>query len=257
MDFNHLLEKYRVIRKETLAKECYRLVIRCPEIANKAVAGQFAHVRADGFMLRRPISICEVDRESGTLTLVFEVRGEGTKVIAELREGDLIDMIAPLGNGFTLEEGKKVVLIGGGIGTPPMLQCAKFYKENATVITGFRNASAVILQDDFKRTGANVILCTDDGTAGEKGFVTAALRRVLESEGADLICACGPNGMLKGVVALANEFGVECEVSLEERMGCGVGACLVCACKSVKNGEAYYARVCKDGPVFDSKEVEL
>lgn len=257
MDQNKQLEKYRIVRKETLAKECFRLVVRCPDVAKKAQAGQFAHIRAEGFLLRRPISICEVDRAAGAITLVFEVRGEGTKVISELREGDLIDMLAPLGKGFSLLSGKKVILVGGGIGTPPMLECAKFYGKSATVITGFRSASAVILQEDFKRTGAKVILCTDDGTAGEKGFVTEALRRCLEKDGADLICACGPNGMLGGVVSLAREFGVACEVSLEERMGCGVGACLVCACKSVKNGEEYYARVCKDGPVFNAEEVTL
>lgn len=257
MDQNKQLEKYRIVRKETLAKECFRLVVRCPDIAKRAQAGQFAHIRAEGFLLRRPISICEVDRAAGAVTLVFEVRGEGTKVISELREGDLIDMLAPLGNGFSLLPGKKAILIGGGIGTPPMLECAKFYGKGAIVITGFRSASAVILQKEFKRTGAEVILCTDDGTAGEKGFVTGPLRRCLERGSADLICACGPNGMLSGVVSLAKEFGVACEVSLEERMGCGVGACLVCACKSIKNGEEYYARVCKDGPVFNAEEVTL
>lgn len=257
MDQNKRLEKYRIVRKETLAKECFRLTIRCPEIAKKAQAGQFAHIRANGFLLRRPISICEIDRAAGTITLVFEVRGEGTKVISELREGDTMDMLAPLGRGFSLLDNKKVILIGGGIGTPPMLECAKHYGKSATVITGFRSASAVILQEDFARTGAEVILCTDDGTAGEKGFVTEALKPCLEKGGTDLICACGPNGMLKGVVALAKDFGVPCEVSLEERMGCGVGACLVCACKSVKNGEEYYARVCKDGPVFNAEEVTL
>ena len=172
MDQNKQLEKYRIVRKEALAKECFRLVVRCPDIAKRAQAGQFAHIRAEGFLLRRPISICEVDRAAGAVTLVFEVRGEGTKVISELREGDLIDMLAPLGNGFSLLPGKKAILIGGGIGTPPMLECAKFYGKSAIVITGFRSASAVILQKEFKRTGAEVILCTDDGTAGEKGFVT-------------------------------------------------------------------------------------
>ena len=254
---NEKLEKYLILKKEMLAKSCVRLTIRCPEIAKKASAGQFAHVRANGFMLRRPISISEIDKEAGTIRLVFEVRGEGTAVIAELNAGDTVDMLAPLGNGFTLEKGKKVVLLGGGIGTPPMLEVAKFYGADATVITGFRSASAVILQDDFKKTGANVMLCTDDGTAGEHGLVTAPLARVLEGGNVDLVCACGPNGMLKGVVSLAKEHGVSCEVSLEERMGCGVGACLVCACKSVKNGEEYYARVCKDGPVFNAEEVTL
>ena len=177
MDQNKQLEKYRIVRKETLAKECFRLVVRCPDIAKRAQAGQFAHIRAEGFLLRRPISICEIDRAGGTITLVFEVRGEGTKVISELREGDLIDMLAPLGNGFSLLPEKKAILIGGGIGTPPMLECAKFYGKSATVITGFRSASAVILQEEFKRTGAEVILCTDDGTGSTSPLSRERQRR--------------------------------------------------------------------------------
>lgn len=145
--------------------------------------------------------------------------------------------------------------MGGGIGTPPMLETAKHYGKNATAITGFRSANAVILQEDFQRIGSSVMLCTDDGTMGAKGFVTQALRTRLMESHVDIIYACGPHAMLKGIVELAREFGVRCEVSLEERMGCGVGACLVCACKTVKDGEEYYAHVCKDGPVFPAEEL--
>lgn len=248
--------KYPLIKKESIAKEIYSFTILCPEIADITKAGQFVHILPKGYTLRRPISICGIDKSKGTLRIVFEVRGDGTKELSETQTGELIDMIAPLGNGFTLNDDiKKVVLIGGGIGTPPMLPLAEIYGEDATVITGFRNASAVILQDDFKKTGAKTILCTDDGSTGIKGLVTNPLEDILKSEKVDLICACGPTPMLKAITKLADTFNVECQVSLEERMGCGIGACLVCACKINKNGEEQMLHVCKNGPVFNSKEV--
>ena len=248
--------KYPVTEKKAVAKGIFDFTISCKEVAEIAQCGPFVHVAAEGFMLRRPISICDIDKEKGTIRIVFEVRGKGTEKISDIKKGDLIDMIAPLGKGFKiLEKGKNAVCIGGGIGTPPMVAVAKEYGENATVISGFRSASAVILQEDFKAQGNNTILCTDDGTAGMKGFVTTALEECLDKEKPDIIYACGPSAMLKAVVDIAKKNGVYCQVSLEERMGCGVGACLVCACKVVKDGEEFYAHVCKDGPVFSAEEV--
>lgn len=248
--------KYLIVEKKAIAKNVFDFEISCKEVCEIAQCGQFVHIAVDGFSLRRPISICDINREKGTMRIVFEVRGKGTDKISQLRKGDLIDMIAPLGKGFTiLEKGKKAICIGGGIGTPPMLSVAKEYGKNATVISGFRNSSIAILQEDFKKQGNCTILCTDDGSAGKKGFVTDALKECLENEKPDIIYACGPNVMLKAVAEIAKENGIYCEVSLEERMGCGVGACLVCACKTVKNGEEYFAHVCKDGPVFSSEEV--
>lgn len=247
---------FPIVRKANLAKNIYDLTILCPEIAREAAPGQFAHVKAAGFQLRRPISICGIDGEAGTIRLVFEIRGDGTAELAKLNEGGMIDILAPLGHGFTLlESGKKAVVIGGGIGVPPLLQTAKHYGADATAIIGFRSASAVILKEDFERAGVRTVLCTDDGTAGRRGFVTTALEELLQSETPDIICACGPMPMLKAVAAMAEAKGILCEVSLEERMGCGVGACLVCACKTKKNGSEGYSHVCKDGPVFNSREV--
>lgn len=249
---------YKIVSKEQLNSKAFSFVIECEEVASMAQTGQFVHIKVAGFSLRRPISICQIDKEKGTIRIVFEIRGQGTEVLSKLEKADTIDMIAPLGKGFTLlEKGKKVVAIGGGIGTPPMLGLAEYYKENCISINGFRNKDAVILEKDFEKTGAKTIICTDDGSYGSKGFVTNELEQVLKTQKPDMIYACGPNGMLKGIVDLAAKNGIECEVSLEERMGCGVGACLVCACKTVKNGEEYYAHVCKDGPVFNSKEVVL
>lgn len=247
---------YQIVKKSALAKDIYSIEILCPEVAEIAQPGQFVHILPPGYTLRRPISICNIDREKGTLRIVFIVKGDGTKDIAKLNEGQLIDMLAPLGHGFTIDESyKKIVLIGGGIGTPPMLPLAKKYGKNAIVISGFRSADAVILQEDFKATGAETILCTDDGTMGIKGFVTEPLKELFEKGDVDAVYTCGPTPMLRNIAALASEYGVYCEVSLEERMGCGIGACLVCACKTMKDGQEHHAHVCKNGPVFNAKEV--
>lgn len=248
--------KYIITEKKAIAREIYSFKIACPEVAEVAAAGQFVHIRANGYTLRRPISICGIDREKGTLRIVFEVRGEGTAEIAKLNEGDLIDMLAPLGHGFTINSDfNKVVLIGGGIGTPPMLPLAKTYGDKAVVISGFRNSAAAILQDDFKACGAETILCTDDGSAGIHGFVTQPFSELAESGGIDAVYACGPMPMLKGIAAICREKEIYCEISLEERMACGIGACLGCACRTVRNDEEYFAHVCKDGPVFKAEEV--
>ncbi len=248
---------YPIIEKRAIAKGIFDMTILCPDAAALAEPGQFMQVAAEGFFLRRPISICEIDKEHGTLRIVFEVRGKGTDKISELKRGDNIDIIAPLGHGFTVLEDAKAVCVGGGIGTPPMLGIAEKYGSNAEVISGFRTAAIAILQDDFKAAGCKTTLCTDDGTAGFHGFVTEPLKKRLETDKPDIIYACGPAPMLKGIAELAKEYGVRCEVSLEQRMACGVGACLVCVCKTVKDGEQFLSHVCKDGPVFDSKEVDF
>ena len=248
--------QYIIKEKSAIAREIYSFTIACPEVAAAAAPGQFVHIRAKGYTLRRPISICGIDEENGTLRIVFEIRGEGTAEIAKLNQGDLIDMLAPLGHGFTVDNSfKKVVLIGGGIGTPPMLPLAKAYGEKAVAISGFRNASAVILQEDLRKTGAETILCTDDGSAGIHGFVTQPFKELAEKGGIDAVYACGPMPMLKGISAICKENGIFCEISLEERMACGIGACLGCACKTKRNDEEYFAHVCKDGPVFNAEEV--
>lgn len=248
--------QYIIADKTAIAREIYSFTISCPEVAAAACPGQFVHIRAKGYTLRRPISICGIDKEKGTLRIVFEIRGEGTAEIAKLNKGDLIDMLAPLGHGFTVDPSyNKVILIGGGIGTPPMLPLAKAYGDKAVAISGFRNASAVILQDDFRKTGAETMLCTDDGSAGIHGFVTQPLKELAEKGGIDAVYACGPMPMLKGVAAICKENGIFCQISLEERMACGIGACLGCACRTVRNDEEYFAHVCKDGPVFNAEEV--
>ena len=247
---------FPVISKTNLAKNIYDVTVFCPEIAGNTKAGQFVHIRVPGHILRRPISIASYDAEKGTIRIIYEIRGEGTQILAGLKAGDMIDILGPLGNGYTLPEPEHTcVVVGGGIGVPPLLAIAERFGAKATAILGFRSAQAAILEEDFQQSGANTILCTDDGTLGRKGFVTAALEELLASDRPDCIFACGPMVMLKKVSEIATAHSIPCQVSLEERMACGVGACLGCACKIRRGGEEVYLHVCKDGPVFSGEEV--
>lgn len=244
-------QKFLVIKNEEIATGIFDLWVENPALSSIAKPGQFAHILVPGKTLRRPISICDADKSC--LRLVYQVKGEGTEILSQIKEGEYLDIIAPLGNGFDIKEDKKYCFIGGGIGVPPMLYASKM-KEKPVVITGFRNKDLVILQSDFRKDNCELYLTTDDGTAGEKAFVTDVLKRKLGD--IDEVCACGPSPMLKAIAEICNDAGVPCQISLEERMGCGIGACLVCACAVRKNdGTEDYVHVCKDGPVFDSKEV--
>ena len=238
-----------LLSNEKIAEGIFDMRLRWQQDDLSVACGQFAHVYVPGKSLRRPISVC--DATGGVLRLVYQVKGEGTKIMSQLQPGGTVDILAPLGNGFTVRQGKRYCLIGGGIGVPPMLYTAK-QCDNPLIITGFRSQSLVILQDDFKALG-ETLLCTDDGSAGVKGFVTDLLRARIDE--VDEVCACGPTPMLKAVAAVCREYGKPCQISLEERMGCGVGACLVCAVKVRKNGEEVMQHVCKNGPVFNAEEV--
>lgn len=248
-------QQCRLTYKEELAPGVFDFRLQNQAFAASAQPGQFAHLLVPGKPLRRPISICDVDQKADTLRLVFEVRGEGTQILAQYQVGDCLDVLAPLGRGFTIgDTSRRALFVGGGIGVPPLLYAAKQFGVNATVIIGFRSRDAVILKKDFEQAGCRVILHTDDGSAGRGGFVTESCREELEN--CEQVFACGPAPMLKAVAGQAQERCVPCQVSLEERMGCGVGACLVCACKIRKaDGSEGYLHVCKDGPVFDAKEV--
>lgn len=244
-------QPFELIKNEKIAKGIFDWTVKNSQLSSIAKAGQFAHIAVPGKTLRRPISICDADND--TLRLVFQIKGEGTQIMSRQKVGTYVNIIAPLGNGFKIEKGKRYCLIGGGIGVPPMLYTAK-QTDNPLVITGFRSKDLVILQEDFINAGAELLLTTDDGTAGVHGFVTDVLKEKINE--VDEICACGPIPMLRAISQIAKEFDKPCQISLEERMGCGVGACLVCACKVRRaNGEEEYIHVCKNGPVFNSEEV--
>lgn len=244
------IRQLRLLSNESIADGIFdmRLAYGADEIPVQC--GQFAHVYVPGKSLRRPISVC--DARGGVLRLVYQVKGEGTRLMSQMQPESMVDVLVPLGNGFHVERGRRYALIGGGIGVPPMLYTAA-QCDNPLVITGFRNESLVILQDDFKAAGAQLMLCTDDGTAGQKGFVTDLLREKIAE--VDEVCACGPTPMLKAIAEVCREFGKPCQISLEERMACGIGACLVCAVRVRKDGEEIMQHVCKNGPVFNAEEV--
>ena len=247
----------RAASNTRLGEGLYQLVLDAPQIAAAAQCGQFVHIACgEGNLLRRPISICEAGE--GRLRIVFQVKGKGTRWLADRKEGDTLDVLGPLGHGFdTAALGARPVLIGGGIGVPPMLQtvkCAKAAGAAPRAILGFRNQGAVILEEDF-RAVCETFVTTDDGSYARHGFVTDVLQELVAD--ATGVAACGPKPMLKAIAAIAKQAGLPCQVSMEERMGCGIGACLVCACAlKAENGETRYGHVCKDGPVFNAEEVE-
>ena len=247
----------RAASNTRLGEGLYQLVLDAPQIAAAAQCGQFVHIACgEGNLLRRPISICEAGE--GRLRIVFQVKGSGTEWLADRKEGDTLDVLGPLGHGFdTAALGARPVLIGGGIGVPPMLQAAKCAKAAGAApraVLGFRNKGAVILEEDF-RAVCETFVTTDDGSYARHGFVTDVLQELVAD--ATGVAACGPKPMLKAIAAIAKQAGLPCQVSMEERMGCGIGACLVCACAlKAENGETRYGHVCKDGPVFNAEEVE-
>ena len=251
------LKKKAVIEENIrLSEDIFSMWIREVEIAKAAKPGQFLSLFCNegSRLLPRPISICEIDELQGRIRLVFRVAGQGTKEFSQLKPADTIEVMGPLGNGF-LPEGKKALLIGGGIGIPPMLELAKQLDCEKQIVLGYRDK--IFLDKEFLPYGT-VYLSTEDGSRGTKGNVIDAIKEhKLE---ADIIFACGPTPMLRGIKAYAIEHGIAAQLSLEERMACGIGACLACVCKSkdtdhhtnVKN-----KRICKDGPVFYADEIDL
>lgn len=243
-----------LLSKQKCSAAGWDFLLRAPEIAATAAPGQFVNVLCGEKTLRRPLSICCADPAAGTLRLVFEVRGEGTEWLSERREGDTLSILGPLGSGFHPADGT-VVFVGGGIGAPPLLFAAKAYGARADVILGFRSADAVLLTADFTRQENHVVLMTDDGSAGRHGLVTEPLAERLDAGPCAAVYACGPRPMLAAVAREAARREIPCEVSMEERMACGVGACLCCVVRVRENGGEIYRHVCKDGPVFDASKI--
>ena len=256
-------EIVKVVSQNSLGNGIFDMVLQTENIAKAARSGQFVSVYSNDAskLLPRPISLCGIDREKGTLRLVYRVTGEGTgtEEFSRLKAGDTVKILGPLGNGFTVVSGKKAFLIGGGIGVPPMLQLAKEMKasgEDIQVVMGYRNSDTFLLEE-FEEV-AETFVATEDGSLGIKGNVIDAIKS--EKLNADIIYTCGPTPMLRALKAYAEENNMECYISMEERMACGIGACLACVCKS-REKDAHTnvnnKRICKEGPVFNAKEVEL
>lgn len=247
----------KILNQTALADGIFDMTLKAEEIAVQAKPGQFlsVYLHDKSKILPRPISICGIDKVTGTLRIVYRIAGEGTKLLSQLKAGETVEVLGPLGNGFSMKE-QKAILIGGGIGIPPILELAKQLNCEKTIVLGYRD-SQMFLKEEFQPYG-KVVISTEDGSVGIKGNVIDAIK----AQGVDgaIIYACGPTPMLKGIQAYAQEQGMEAQISLEERMACGIGACLACVCQSKDvdhHSHVHNKRVCKDGPVFDAREVEL
>lgn len=247
-----------IISQECIGTDIYSMWIET-KAALEAVAGQFISVYChdESKLLPRPISICQIDKENRILRIVYRVVGGGTKEMSTYKVGDTVEIIGPLGNGFMKRQNKKAILIGGGIGIPPMVQLAEELKEMAEVqvVAGYRDE--LFLTEELKERGS-LYIATEDGSVGTKGTVIDAIKE--QGVTGDVIYACGPMPMLKAIKEYAIERGIECQVSLEERMACGIGACLACVCQTKEKDEhsnVNNKRICKDGPVFMAEEIEF
>ena len=236
---------FTIISNEKIAKNTYKMVLS--GTAEGCAPGKFVNIKIDGLFLRRPISVC--DYEDGKLTLVYKAVGKGTEAMAKMGAGTPLNVLAYLGNGYDLtKSGEAPMLIGGGVGVPPLYMCAKKLiaeGKKVTVILGFNTAEEVFYKEEFEALGARVLVATADGSVGTKGFVTDAMKEV---EGYSYFYTCGPEPMLKAVYNATSTSG---EFSFEERMGCGFGACVGCTCKT-KYGNKH---ICKDGPVLVKEEI--
>ena len=235
---------YKVESNEKIAKSVYKMVLSGDTSAITR-PGQFINIKVPDKYLRRPISVCDFDGDS--VTVIYKVVGEGTKIMSEMEKGISLDVLTGLGNGFdTGKSGDRPLLIGGGVGVPPLYNLAKKLKDEGktvTVILGFNTSDEVFLKEEFEKI-ATVYLTTADGSEGQKGFVTDAMDGI----DYDYIYTCGPQAMLRAVYDKAKTGG---QFSFEERMGCGFGACMGCSCKTKYGAK----RICKDGPVLEKEEI--
>ena len=255
-------EKVQILSTAKLAEGIYEMWLET-DMAQEKGAGRFIalYPKNKATLLPRPISICERDVEKGALRIVYRVAGEGTKEFSAYRKGDTADILGVLGNGYPLEkaEGKTALLMGGGIGIPPLLELAKELKDiqcNVQIVLGYRDGD-LFLKQDFMEFG-EIFIAMEDGSVGVKGNVLDAVQE--HKLKADLIYSCGPMPMLRAIKKYAAETGIPAWISLEERMACGVGACLGCVCKTVKedaHSHVHNARICTDGPVFLAENVDI
>ena len=261
--------KVKILSKEEVALNIFLIKLSAPSITQDALSGQFIHIKCseDNYpLLRRPFSIHRIDKEKGEIFILFQVVGEGTKLLAQRVVGDDLDIMGPIGNGFNIyPESRKIMIVGGGIGVAPLLAlCEESIRQGkeVRVLIGALKKELVIGEESFRNLGAKVDVATDDGSYKHKGLVTDLLEgSIREGWLANQIFACGPKSMLKKIVEISLDAHIDCQVSLEERMACGIGACLGCVCKiktkDKKEDKVKYEfkKVCEDGPIFGGSEV--
>ena len=253
------IEDLLVLENIRLNEEFYVLRLHTDDPLSEILPGQFAEVRIDGSpdtFLRRPISIYDIDYASNDIFLLIKVAGEGTRKLADVKSHDLLNLIYPLGNSFSMPKGKNVLLIGGGTGVAPMLLLGRYLKEKYHVqpnfLLGFRSSGLIIEQEKFESTG-KVYITTEDGSAGYRGIVTEHPVLGKDAPTFDMIYCCGPEAMMKAVAAYADKRKTSCEVSLENLMGCGIGACLCCIVDTRDKG---HVNTCTEGPVFNASRLK-
>ena len=236
---------FTILENTALTRDVFRMILS-GDTSGITNCGQFVNILLDGFFLRRPISVCDYDEK--TLTLVYKVVGQGTEKMSGMQAGEKLDILTGLGNGYDLSKsGDQPVLLGGGVGVPPLYNlCKKLIRKGAkpTVILGFNKKEEIFYEEEFKALGAETLVTTVDGSYGVKGFVTDALKQVDYS----FFYTCGPEPMLRAIGKAAKTKG---QYSFEERMGCGFGACMGCSCKTLTGNK----RICKEGPVMESEEI--
>ncbi len=247
-----------VLSVKSIAEKVYRVQLKINEIPNKLIAGQFINVKVPGgkCILRRPFGICDYNIKDSIIDFCFQVKGEGTAILSQMKIGEELDVLMPLGNGFPESSGQKLMVIGGGIGLFPLLPLGKESK-NIHTFLGFKNKSAALLLSDFEAISKELVIASDDGSIGEKGFITDIAKREIERVKPDIIYACGPTPMFKSMQEIFKDVIIPIYVSLEERMACGFGACLCCNTRVNKEGATEALRVCCEGPIFKLNEIEI
>ena len=250
---------FTVVSNERVGDGIFRLVISCPELASLILPGQFMNFRVPGdasHIVRIPLSFASSDAGTGTIELVYAAVGEGTRRLSLLEAGDGSDLLGPCGHGWNVGPGGRALCVAGGVGVPPVLAAARALVQagrTVDVVLGAQTASRLWGETDALALGAGeVMVCTDDGSYGMRGFATIAVEKLFSANEYDLVVTCGPNVMMGAVARIAEDAGVECQASLERMMTCGFGACSTCNVAMRAGG---YKACCMDGPVFDAKEV--
>lgn len=242
-----------IVSQQELMHDVFSLEVKVPDLTKLASPGQFVQLRilTGAFVLRRPVGIAAVDINKGTMTFIYRVVGKGTKTLADLNTGDIINVLGPLGHGFDIKA-KRPLIVGGGMGLSPVLFYAASLQGQADVLMGGKNKAELFWRELYAEKVQNIYCTTDDGSYGTKGFATTLLPKLLQENAYDLVVVCGPEIMMRSVAKIAREHNIRCQVSLEKRMGCGLGACLSC---SIDTTAGERKKVCQDGPVFEAGEV--
>lgn len=251
-----------IIFNYSIATDIYIMAIESKYIANTGKPGQFIHIEIpydNSLLLRRPISINSVDKKNNVVYIVYQVVGTGTTILSNLNKGDTLDILGPLGNGFLIpKDVNSIAIVGGGCGIAPLKYIVDYWRNiSYTTFLGYKNIDSIYQLMEFERASERLYLTTDDGSQGEKGVITEIVKREIDDISPQLIIACGPIPMLREVQNIASTRNIPCQISLEERMGCGIGACMVCSCKVKAKDRFEYKKVCSDGPVFLGDEVIL